>query len=93
MTKMAAMPIYGTHFKIVFLGTSGQISMKLSICEAAHLYFCSNDNPGLILSYFTARSNFATKAFILENVTMRDSLEIISSCDLEFSFFSNLMNK
>ena len=46
--------------------------------------FCSNYDPGLTLTYFTARSDFATKAFIWENVTMMDSLEIIASCDLEF---------
>ena len=48
------------------------------------IIFCSNDNPVLILTYFTARSNFATSAFIWENVTMMDTLEIIASCDLEF---------
>ena len=46
--------------------------------------FCSNYDPGLTFTYFMARSNFATKAFIWENVTMMDSLEIIASCDLEF---------
>ena len=45
---------------------------------------CSNDKPVLIMTYFTARSNFATSAFIWENVTMMDTLEIIASCDLEF---------
>ena len=39
------------------------------------IIFCSNDNPVLILTYFTARSNFATSAFIWENVTMMDTLE------------------
>ena len=29
MTKMAAMPIYGKTLKIFFLGTTGQILMKL----------------------------------------------------------------
>ena len=48
------------------------------------IIFCSNDNPVLILAYFTAMSNFATLAFIWENVTMMDTLEIIASCDLEF---------
>ena len=28
------------------------------------IIFCSNDNPGLTLTYFTARSNFATYAFL-----------------------------
>ena len=49
---------------------------------------CSNDNHGLILTYFTARLNFATYAFIWENVTRVDSLEIISSCDLEYGLYS-----
>ena len=47
-------------------------------------------NPGLILTYFTARSNFATKAFIWENVTMMDSLEIIAPNDLKFGLLSKL---
>ena len=41
------------------------------------IIFCSNDNPVLILTHFTARSNFATSAFIWENVIMMDTLEII----------------
>ena len=45
---------------------------------------CSNYYPGLTLTYFMARSNFTTKAFKWENVTMMDSLEIIASCALEF---------
>ena len=60
--------------------------MKLSMKQQRFklIIFCSNDNPVLILTYFTARSNFATSAFIWENVTMMDTLEIISSCDLKF---------
>ena len=46
---------------------------------------CANYDPGLTLTYFTARSNFATQAFIWENGTIMDSLENIASCDLEFS--------
>ena len=53
------------------------------------IIFCSNDNLVLILIYFTARSNFATSAFIWENVTMMDTLEIITSCDLEFVYYVN----
>ena len=48
------------------------------------IIFYSNDNPVLILTYFTARSNFATSGFIWENVTMIDTLKIIASRDLEF---------
>ena len=45
--------------------------------------FCSNYDSGLILTYLMARISFATEAFKWENVTMMDSFEIISSCDLE----------
>ena len=49
---------------------------------------CTNYDPGLTLTYFTAMSNFVH--FIMENVTMMDSLEIIASCDLEFGLYSKL---
>ena len=48
------------------------------------IIFYSKNNPVPVLTYFTAWSNFATSAFILENATMMDSLEIIASCDQEF---------
>ena len=47
------------------------------------IIFCPNDNR-VTLTYFTARSNFATSAFIWESETMMDTLEMIASCDLEF---------
>ena len=52
--------------------------------------FCTNYDPGLTLTYFMTRSNFVTKAFIWENVTMMDSLEIIASCDLKSGLCSKL---
>ena len=66
--------------------------MKLGVKRQRFMLiiFCSNDNSVLILTYFTARSNFATLAFIWENVTMMDILEIIASCDLEFGLLCNL---
>ena len=63
MTKMAAKPIYGINtLKILFPGTCGSISMKLGIKHQRFklIIFCSTDNPVLILTYLTARSNFAT---------------------------------
>ena len=47
----------------------------------------ANYDPGLTLTYYTALSNFAALAFIWENVTPMDSLEIIASWDLEFGLF------
>ena len=94
MTKMAAMSIYGINIlKILFPGTSGSIFMKLGMKHQRFklILFFSNDNPVLILTYFTARSNFATSAFIWENVIMMDTLEIIASCDLEFGLLCKLI--
>ena len=84
MTKMAAMPIYGLNtLKILFPGTSGSILMKLGKKHQRFklIIVCSNNNPVLILTYFTARSNFATSAFIWENVTMMDTLENIAKSE------------
>ena len=50
----------------------------MSIRDKSSLYFY------MILTYFTAMSNYANCAFRLENVTMMDNLEIIASCYLEF---------
>ena len=64
---MAAMPIYGINsLKILFPGTSGSISMKLSMKRQRFklIIFCSMDNPVSILTY---------SAFIWENVTMMDT--------------------
>ena len=38
------------------------------------------------------RSNFTTYAFIRENVTMMDSLEMFASYDLEFGLYTKLKN-
>ena len=60
MTKMAAMPIYGKiTLKILFPGTIGTILMKLCMKYQRPKPFiiCANFDPGLTLTYFTARSN------------------------------------
>ena len=84
---MAAMPIYRINTeKILFPGTSESISMKLGMKNQRFklIILSSNDNPVLILTYFAARSNFATSAFIWENVTMMDTKEIIASWNLVY---------
>ena len=40
---------------------------------------CSNDDPGVTLTYFTARSNLVTKAFLWEKVKTLDFSETIAS--------------
>ena len=81
MTKMAVMRIYGKNpLKVFFPGISGPISMKLGMKHRRikSIIVYSNGDPTLTLTYFTARSNFVTYAFMWENVTMMDSLEIIA---------------
>ena len=63
MTKMAAMPIFGKKpSKIFFTGTSGPISITLGMQHLGLLpiIVCTNDDPGVTLTYFTVRSNFTT---------------------------------
>ena len=40
-------------------------------------------NPGVTLTYFTARSNLVTKVFLWEKVKTVDFLEIIAASDLK----------
>ena len=63
MTKMAAMPIYGKNpSKIFFSRTGRPIFTKLDMRHRGLLPIrCYiNDDPGVTLTYFTARSNFET---------------------------------
>ena len=65
--------------KVLFPGTTGPILMKLCMKyqRPEPFLICANYDPGLTLTYFTARSN-------LQNVTLMDILEFIPSSDLEF---------
>ena len=63
MTKMAATPIYGKNpSKIFFSRTCRLIFTKLGMQHRGlqPIIVCSNDDPGLTLTYFTARSNMVT---------------------------------
>ena len=67
MTKMTAMPIYGNgkNPSKMFSGTNRPIFTKLGLQHQGLLpiIVCSNDDPGVTLTYFTARSNFVTWAY------------------------------
>ena len=63
LTKMAALPMYGQNtLKKIFPETTGHILMKLCIKHQRHRPFiiCANYDPWLTLTYFRARSDFAT---------------------------------
>ena len=61
MTKMAATPIYGKNPSKIFF--YGPISTKLGMQDRGLLpiIVCSNDDPGVTLTYFMARSNFGNR--------------------------------
>ena len=89
------MSIYGKiPLKIFPQGTSRPISTKLGLKHRRLnlIIFCSNDNPELALTYFTTMSINATYAFIWENVTMIDSLEMNAFCDQEVGLYRKLNN-
>ena len=62
MTKMAATPIYGKNPSNIFSGTGGPIFTKLGMehRELQPIIVWSNDDYGVPLTYFTARSNLVT---------------------------------
>ena len=66
MTKMAFMPIYGKNLKkIFFSGTKRPMTLNLGVHHRVLEYYqvCSNDDPGLTLIYFAARSNWSLMFF------------------------------
>ena len=46
---------------------------------------CSNDDPGVTLTYFTGKSNLVTLPFLLEKVKTVDFSETIAASDLKGS--------
>ena len=67
MTKMAAMPIYGKNLKKIFFSrTKRLMTLKVGMQHEVLEYYqvCSNDDPGLTLTYFTARSDLVHYAFV-----------------------------
>ena len=44
---------------------------------------CSNNDPGVTLTYFTARSNLVTSVFLREKVKTLDFSETIAASDLK----------
>ena len=67
MTTMAATPIYSKNpSKIFFSRTKGPMTLWLGMLHwgLEPIIVCSNDDPRLTLTYFTARSNLVSYAFI-----------------------------
>ena len=65
-----------------------KIGMQHWILEYFHIY--SNDDPGLTLTYFTARSNLVPYAFVWVKGKTMDVLETILVYDIKVGRFSQL---
>ena len=50
-----------------------------------------NNNPGLTLTYFTARSNWVTWALLWEKVKTVNVSETIEACDLKVGRYRQLI--
>ena len=50
-----------------------------------------NNNPGLTLTYFTARSNLVTWVFLWEKVKTVNFPETIEACDLKVGRYRQLI--
>ena len=82
MTKIATMPIYGKNLKkIFFSGTKRLMTLNLGMHHRVLEYYqvCSNDDPGLNLTYFTARSNLVPCVFLWEKVKQWIFQKLLSS--------------
>ena len=87
MTKMAAMPIYGKNLKNLLLRyqKADDLETWYAALGARVLPSCSNDDPGLTLTYFTARSNLVPFAFVWEKGKTMDFSETIVVCGLKLA--------
>ena len=79
MINMAAMPIYDNNLKKIFSGTKQPMTLKVGMRHRVFKYYqvCSNDDLGLTLTYFTARSNLDPYAFVWEKSNIMDCSELL----------------
>ena len=63
------------------------MTLKLSMHHWVLKYYqvCSNDDPGLTLTYFTAGSNLVPYAFVWEKSKTMDFSETVVVCDLKLA--------
>ena len=92
MTKMTTIPIYGKNIENLPSGTKRPMTLKVDMQHRVLEYYpvCSNDAPGLKLTYFTARSNLVPYAFVWEKVKTMDFSETIVVYDIKVGRCSQL---
>ena len=85
MTKMAAMPIYGKNLKKFLLRNQKVDDLETWYAVLKYYQVCFNYDPGLTLTYFTARSNMVRYAFVWEKGKTMDFSETIVVYDLKLA--------
>ena len=73
--------------KKIFSGTNRPMTLNLGMHHRVFEYYqvCSNDDPGLTLTYFTARSNLVPYVFVWEKGRTVDFSETIVVYDLKLA--------
>ena len=74
-------------FKELFSGIKRPMTLNVDLLHRVLEYYqvCSNDDPGLTLTYFTARSNLVPYAFVWEKGKTMDFAETIVVYDLKLA--------
>ena len=80
------------HLKIFFSKTKSLVTLKVVTQRRLLEYYlvCSNDDPGLTLTYFTARSNCVPYAFVRKESKTMDFSETILVYDIKVGRCSQL---
>ena len=83
MTKMAAMPVYGRNLKNLLLRNpkADDLETWYAALGARVLPSCLNDDHGLTLTYFMARSHLFP--FVWENAKTMDFSETVVVYDIK----------
>ena len=78
------LPIYGKNLKIIFSKTKRPMALKLGMQHRVLKYYqdCSNNDPGMTMTYITARSNLGSYAFVWEKGKTMDFSETIVVYDV-----------
>ena len=88
MTKMAPIAIYGKNLKKIFFSRNKRpmiLNLGMHHWLLEYYQICSNDGPGLTLTYFMARSNLVCYAFVWEKGKTVDFSETIVVYDLKLA--------
>ena len=90
MAKMTTMPIYGKNFKNLLLRNqkADDLETLYAASGAWVLPNYSNDDPGLTLTYFMARSNLVPYAFIWEKGKTMNFSETVVVYDVKVGIWS-----